>query len=54
MVAGKVATVSVPCLFGGLDKKKKTGWRLEIRCGKSFVLDYDVNKRGVLDSVHFW
>lgn len=24
MVAGKVTTVSVPCLFGGLDKKKKT------------------------------
>lgn len=22
MVAGKVTTVSVPCLFGGLDKKK--------------------------------
>lgn len=53
MVAGKVTTVSVPCLFGGLDKKKnKPGWRLEIRRGKSFVLD--VNKRGILDSVHFW
>lgn len=26
MVAGKVTTVSVPCLFGGLDKKKKQTW----------------------------